>query len=228
MKRVEFLLFSLVIIGFSILGIQSAKAQGSTWSKKPTWSAVQQQPQYIQKDSSRVRKSLLKRDSSPFSPGSHNASLDIGQVFLMGDLAESYADNLGLQLHYTYGVSDIFGFDTSIGYSSHTDGDFSMLSWKSGVRANLAWFDKIIPYVSFGLGFYRPSYQISKNATMAPILFGLHLGPGVTLNLTDQLFFGTSLTFHDIFGGERESATGIVQDVGGSYTSFLLHAGTSF
>jgi hypothetical protein len=172
---------------------------------------------------------------SPFAPGSNNLALDVGQVFLMGDLGNSYSDSIGTQLHYTYGASDLFGFDASLGYSDHSDGKFSMTTLLAGLRTNLAWYDKVVPYLVFGLGFYRPSYQVAVKsggdngfASMSPILFGVHLGPGVDLELTRQIFFGASLIFHDAFGGNRVNPAGALAPVGGTFTSFYLHAGAAF
>jgi hypothetical protein len=153
----------------------------------------------------------------------------------MGNLGGAYSDNIGTQVHYTYGVSDLFGFDSSLGYSDHSDGKFSMTTLLTGLRMNLSWYDKVIPYAVFGLGFYRPSFQVASNkavisepTTIAPVLFGVHMGPGVDLELTKQFFFGAALTFHDIFGSERLTPTGGLIDVGGTYTTFLLHAGVTF
>lgn len=148
----------------------------------------------------------------------------------MGDLSENYSNNIGFQVHYTYGVSDLFGFDSSVGYSSHDSGEFSMLSLKTGLRLNLAWYDKVVPYAVGGLGFYKPSFEFGNAEgdiqTNSPILFGLHLGGGVDLVLTDRFFFGAGLAFHDIFGTREQTLVGL-KELGGSYTSFLLHAGMS-
>jgi hypothetical protein len=145
----------------------------------------------------------------------------------MGDLGNQYSDNIGVRLHYTYGVSDLFGFDASAGYSEHSDGRYSMTTVLTGMRTNLAWFDKVVPYATFGLGFYRPNYQLSSTSSVSPLLFGLHFGPGVDLELTRQLFFGASLTFHNAFGTTKATANGPL-DVGGTFTSFLVRAGYSF
>ena len=80
----------------------------------------------------------------------------------------------------------------------------------------------------FGLGFYRPSYQIDPNASVNPMVFGVHLGPGISLEMTKQLFFGASLTFHDIFGTTTTTADGKLWDVGGTFTSFYLNCGVTF
>lgn len=146
----------------------------------------------------------------------------------MGDLSDSYSNSIGSQLHYTYGVSDIFGFDTSLGYSEHSNSQFSMTTLLAGLRTNLSWYDKVTPYLVFGMGFYRPSYRLSIKESLTPVMFGVHVGPGVNLEITRQLFFSASLTFHDAFGTTVTTASGAYRDVGGTFTSFLIGAGVTF
>ena len=162
-------------------------------------------------------------DISPYSPGSNNIALDLGQVFLMGDLGNQFSDAIGGQLHYTYGVSDLFGFDGSLGYSSHSDGKFSMATALMGLRTNLTYYDRLIPYAIYGLGFYKPSYSSS----VSPLLFGLHFGLGADLEITHQIFFGAAITLHDVFGNEESTPAGPIS-TGGTFASFLLHAGYTF
>jgi hypothetical protein len=226
-----------LVLGFSAYVGDVRASTGSNnsgWNDQPAWAVPSEStaPRKASKKDSRYS------DISPFTPGSNNFALDIGQVFLMGDLGNKYNDSIGAQLHYTYGVSDLFGFDVSAGYSGHSDGQFSMTTLLAGLRTNLSWYDKVIPYLVFGLGFYRPSYeeknppsgpgQAPTTTTLAPVLFGVHVGPGVDLELTKQMFFGASLTFHDVFGSSRNSLTGLSRDVGGTYASFLLHVGYTF
>ncbi len=221
----------VVISGFFILGLLTDRALAAPegWTQNPGWA---QPAGYTQ--NSQMRNTKPSPPVSPFAPSSNNLGIDLGQVFLMGDLSEDYSDNLGFRINYTYGVSDIFGFESNLGHSSHTDGAFSMTHLDMGLRTNLAWFDRIIPYLSFGLGFYRPSYTFpqkgntGETASVAPILFGIHLGPGVNLQLTNRLYFGTSLTFHDIFGTETVKPDGTKLNAGGTFTSLLIHAGMSF
>ncbi|MCM0604598.1 MAG: hypothetical protein KA715_00750 [Xanthomonadaceae bacterium] len=173
-------------------------------------------------------------DPQPFSPGSHNFAVDLGQVMLVGDLSK-FQNNLGAQIHYSYGVSDLFSFDSAIGYSEHSvnplvsaPGSFlSMASLQTGVRTNLNWYDKIIPYASFGVGFYRPSMKLSSTTEISNILFGLYVGPGVDLQISDRAFFGTSLTLNSIFGSTI-IAQGKAIELGGTYMNFMVHAGVSF
>ena len=181
-------------------------------------------------------------EPTPYAPGTHNLALDLGQVFLMGDLSDAYENSLGIQTHYTYGVSDLFGFDSSLGYSEHSNGEYSLWTLLTGVRMNLSWYDRVVPYLVGGLGFYRPSYKdgyrllvgnhptqdARANEPMASLLFGLHLGPGVDLQLSRSMYFGAALTLHTMFGGSRTLANGLPVSLGGTYTSFLIHLGSTF
>jgi hypothetical protein len=236
------LLVPILILG---AGLVSASTD-SSWSTQSSWDSDSgntsaQTPATTPKP---TNKSITQASSnspiSPFAPGTQNISLEMGQVFLMGNLGNNYSDSIGTQLHYTYGISDLFDFDSSVGYSSHSGGNFSMLSALAGMRTNLAWYDKVIPYFSFGLGFYRPSFSGSGSASgssqivlpagqsASATLFGLHMGPGVDLEVTRNLFFGASLTLHDMFGSNEVIANNQSISTGGLYTTFFLHAGVSF
>jgi len=228
MLRMSALFVSLgLVAGFAA---PRAHANGS-WLNQPSW--TNDEPGSPRKSSgSNLMRERREPQVAPFTPGSNNVSLDLGQVFLMGNYGSKYSDAIGARLHYTYGVSDLFGFDSSIGYSEHQDGDFSMVSLLTGLRMNLSWYDKVIPYAVFGLGFYKPSFTINgagnKSVTeISPVLFGVHLGPGVDLELTRQIFFGAALDFHDVFGTTKSTPNGPL-DVGGTFTSFLVHAGYTF
>lgn len=222
----------IILFGLAVTLLpEAAKCRTSSdWQQQPSWAADSA-------SSAPSRRSAASRDLapvSPFSPGSNNLGIDVGQVFLMGDLGANYSDSIGTQIHYTYGVSEIFSFDASLGYSDHADGKFSMTTAVTGLRTNLAWYDKVVPYAVLGLGFYRPSYQVTSTigdnpviSSVAPVLFGVHFGPGVDLELTRRLFFGAALTFHDVFSSSRQVNNSLMS-VGGTYTSFLLRAGVTF
>jgi hypothetical protein len=211
------------------------------WSKDPAWA---QEAPARNSDSKRERqvaersyKSEGRRAYTPFSPGSNNLSLDIGQIFLFGDKGNDetgFSDSIGFQIHNVHSVSDIFGLDTALAFSSHGPNlgsvrDYSLTSLKLGLRANLAWYDKAIPYATFGLGFFRPNEKLSSTESINAILFGLYLGAGVNLEVTDTLFFGASLTLHDMFGTRRAiSNGGGTLEVDGGFASFLVSAGVSF
>jgi hypothetical protein len=221
---------------FFMINSECTASTGSSWIQKPSWAAEgmsaahRSTPKQIERAS----------DIVPFSPGSHNLGLDLGQIFLMGDLAK-FSDCIGSQLHYTYGASDLFGLDTSVGYSEHSDGRYSMASLLTGLRVNMTWYDKIVPYALVGLGFYKPTYKDTSNnppgtsasplaslPTISAFLFGIHFGPGIDLQVSRNFFFGAALTIHDMFGTVKTFANGSPLSVGGIYTSFFLHAGVTF
>lgn len=220
------LLCSLGVFVFSIAN--EAFAQSSSWGKNRNNAeeeAVAAKKKRSDSDDD-YTPSSHKGNLEPFAPGSNNLSLQIGQIFLMGKLGGAYEDSLGFRLNYTYGVSDLFGFNAALGYSEHSEGELSILSMNAGVRMNLNWYDKIIPHAIFGMGFYRPSEGTGGNSVSA-IVFGLYAGVGVDLQITHRLFFGASLTYNNMFSSRKSTPSG-PRDLGGSYTAFLVHAGLTF
>lgn len=222
------------VLCFSQTTLASTGSSGTSWSRPSSWSS---EDSSASSHRTIKTKDIAARDVSPFAPGSNNLALDVGQVFLMGNLT-NYNDSLGTQLHYTYGVSDLFGFDSSLGYSEHSNGKYSMMTLLTGVRMNLSWYDKIIPYLVFGLGFYRPNYKdptpaldgpgVPGMSSLSSVVFGVHVGPGIDLELNKNLFFGAALTYHNMFGSTTTLANGSQIYLGGAYTSFFLHLGTTF
>ncbi len=218
----------------SVFSQNSFASNGSSWNSSPAWATPDNGTSSVPHRSAKDRYAPTS-DVSPFSPGSNNVAIEVGQVFLMGDLGDKYDSAIGTQVHYTYGVSDLFGFDSSVGYSEHSNGAYSMITALMGVRTNLAWYDKVVPYGIFGMGFYKPNYSVGgtggvitgATTSVSPLLFGVHLGPGVDLALTKQVFFGASLTFNDIFGN-TQMVNNQPFNVGGTFTTFLVHAGVTF
>ncbi len=211
--------------------VAAQAATTSSWSR-PSWAAVE--PASGSKGVTTARKPSVRQSRynlAPFAPESHNVALAVGQVFLMGDLGSRFDDNLGFQIDYTYGVSEIFGFAASLGRSGHDRAlqktGYSQWNLQTGLRTNLTWFDKAVPYAKVGFGFYRPSMGVTDESTVSSLLFGFHLGGGIDLQLSNEFFFGAGLTFHDIFGTTEQSANGPIE-LGGSYATFLVHAGMAF
>ncbi|MGZ3708699.1 MAG: hypothetical protein ACXWPM_07895, partial [Bdellovibrionota bacterium] len=63
---------------------------------------------------------------------------------------------------------------------------------------------------------------------VAALLFGVHTGVGLDLQMTKFLFFGAGATFHDVFGNTATTPSGATYSLGGMYFSVLAHAGVSF
>lgn len=225
------------------------------WSQKPSWASSRDRGNDRERDrdepatlfssgsssgASASRRAVIKEDRkevTPFSPGSNNLSLGVGQTFLMGDMGSQYTDAIGTRLTYTLGVSEMFALEAAIGYSSHAqNGDvripknYSMTTALAGMRVNLSWYDKVVPHAVIGMGFFNPSYEINdKGLTYSPVVFGIHVGPGIDLQLTKQIFFGASLRFHDLFSSVRYiQETAERREIYGTFTSLLLHTGVSF
>ncbi len=225
MRHYAFFLFSIAL--------SSNLATAGSWTDDESWKSSS--PYYYgdntpsTKDSH--KKSTLERrvkrrakDVTPFTPDSNNVSLDIGQNFLV---ASDYQDSIGLQANYTYGVSHLFSFASALGYSSHSEGKFSKLHLLVGPRLNLATFDRIIPYVNGGLGFYRASRDINQTNTISGMMFGVHLGAGADLQLTRETFFGAAMTYHQLFGTNKETSLGPI-DIASNYLTFMAHIGYTF
>jgi len=102
-----------------------------------------------------------------------------------------------------------------------------MLNLLGGMRLNLSNYEKVIPYLNGGLGFYRPSRQISNVGSTSATLFGVHVGGGADLIISQEMYFGASLNYHNLFSGNRTTATGPI-DLGGSYINFMARVGYSF
>ena len=73
-----------------------------------------------------------------------------------------------------------------------------------------------------------PTASAGAPNTLSAVLFGMHMGPGIDLELNKNMFFGASVTFHTTFGTTQNMANGTPLSIGGTYTSFLLHLGATF
>lgn len=211
----------------------TASAFAGSWTEDNSWKSAS--PYYYgdsgpatkdsyQKQTSQRRIKRKARDVSPFTPDSNNVSLDIGQNFLIGS---DYQDSIGMQASYTYGVSNLLAFTSSLGYSSHSEGKYSKLNILGGPRLNLATFDRIIPYVNGGLGFYRANRELSQTNSVSGTLFGIHLGAGADLQLTKETYFGAALTHHQLFGTNKDTSIGPI-DLASNYITFMAHVGYTF
>ena len=232
MKCVKQLLLIALILG--VYSVSSQKAFSYPASRS-TFSALESDSIKLtrsSRDANRNESSPQSRkfseDLSPLAPGTHNLSIGVGQIFLMGNLSTNFENSLGTQVHYTYGVSDMFSFESDFGYSSHSNGNFSLVNLDAALRTNLVYFDQLVPFASIGLGFYHPSEILSNNATLSALLFGMELGGGVDLLLSKKVFFGTRLNYHNMFDSTKVASNGVSLPIGGSFVSFMIHAGVTF
>lgn len=229
-------IFQVLVTGDAIASTASSwNIQSDNWDSPDSSSQQSQQSRARSED---FKEKRSRPQLAPFSPGSSNVAIEEGQIFLLGSLGSRYSNSLSTNVHYTYGVSDLFDFESSLGYSNYSSGQFSMWNFLTGFRTNLAWYDKVIPYASAGVGFYKTTYDLgpgspgvppgTSSTSISPLLFGIYFGPGVDLEVTRNLFFGGSFTFNNIFGKTETLANNQPFDVGGSYTAFFVHAGVTF
>ena len=218
---------NIYIITISTFLLINYSMAAPSWLSESNW-GINKKPKPVKYEGKYEGKSINKKriTLSPHSPDSHNFSVNLGHIFLMGDLSEDYSDSIGFRFNYTYGVSDLFAFDTSAGYSNHSEGKYSLTTLLTGLRTNLSWYDKVVPFLNFGLGFYKPKYDYKDETgdNLSPILFGLHFGPGIDLHISRRFFFGASLILHDIFDSTKNTENGS-KEIGGTYTSFFVHLG---
>ena len=174
------------------------------------------------------REILLDHNKGPLAPNTHNLSIGVSQFFLLGNLANTYENAIGPQLNYTYGVSDLFSFQTHFAYHSHSSGAFSAWNLAAGLRANLMYFDQLVPFASIGLGFFNPSYTLANSATVSGLLFGMQLGTGIDLMISNRVFFGAKVMYHNMFDSSKKDSNGNLQSLGGAFASFTVHSGITF
>ena len=88
------------------------------------------------------------------------------------------------------------------------------------------------PYVICGLGFYKTSYSYENASGRARIPYPAYFlactwVSGPTSKSPRRIFFGAALTLHDVIGNDEQTPQGTLS-TGGTFASFLLHAGYSF
>ncbi|MBC7386362.1 MAG: outer membrane beta-barrel protein [Cryobacterium sp.] len=216
-----------------LLGLFTVNAKASSWTDDDSWKTASP---YYYGDQGPSTKDQYKTGTlerrirhkpktlSPFTPDSNNVSLDIGQNFLVGS---DYQDAIGLQGSYTYGVSNLLAFTSALGYSGHSEGKYSKLHLLMGPRLNLASYDRVIPYINGGLGFYHATREMSPLNSISGTMFGVHLGAGADLQLTRETYFGAALTYHQLFGTNKETTLGPI-DLASNYITFMAHVGYTF
>ncbi len=222
-----------VILFLAVFGVYSVSSESFAYSNESSFGANssrsnQDTPSPKTKKSKAQAHDDDSPPKSPFSPGSSNVSLGVGQDFLLGDLGDGYENSLGPEIHYDYGVSDMFAFDANFGYHSHSSGQLSIWNLSAGLRSNLMFFDQLVPFAIVGLGFYHPSQTLLNNASVSSLLFGLQMGGGIDLMLNKQLFFGTSLLYNDMFTSSKKDSNGVIQNLGGAFISFMIHLGFTY
>lgn len=220
---------SLFLTAFGVYSVSSVSTEASSYPYSTSTASIKYSRS--SRETSKTQKSTdTQTPDAPFAPGTHNLSLGVGQVFLLGELGNNYDNAIGPELHYAYGVSDLFAFESNFGYHAHSRNTSNVSIWNlsAGVRSNLMYFDRLIPYFNIDLGFYHPSFTYPVSGSASTTLFGLQLGMGLDLLISRSVFFGTALAYNDMFGSTKNDSSGVARSLGGSYLSFMIHAGYTF
>ncbi len=181
---------------------------------------------------------VLAQEAVTASPGneihSHSAGLQFGQVWVTGDFVEEALSTTAPGLFYEYRASDVFALKIDLKWISlkqglHND-RLSIFSSTAGIRANLVYYDKLVPYAAFGVGLYfvDKSTPDSPGEDLSTSNFGVNLTLGSDLNLSDRAFVGLALTLHQLFSDTATLPNDTKTDVSGRWSSFLLRAGMRF
>jgi opacity protein-like surface antigen len=151
----------------------------------------------------------------------------VGQVWPAGELATNIDGTVAPGLFYEYAASDVFSVYASGVRSSHNEGLLKLLSTNVGIKANLVYFDKLSPYALLGAGLYFVKKQYGLE-TARKTNFGLHLGLGAELDLSEQFFVGLELDVHNLFSGAVNLPARGRTEISGRWTGFFLRGGVRF
>lgn len=171
---------------------------------------------------------------SPFAAraadGDQAAGLMVGQVWTSGKIGEGIDGAVAPGIFYEYGASDIFSLYASGVTSKHNDGALKLTSANLGMKANLLFLDKLSPYALVGAGLYfvkrtlgPPNLEEAKKT-----VFGLELGLGAELDLSQRFFVGLELNIHNLFSGSVNLPAHGKTEISGRWTGFFLKGGVRF
>ncbi|MFN8369141.1 MAG: hypothetical protein U0T83_00795 [Bacteriovoracaceae bacterium] len=154
----------------------------------------------------------------------HSLGIGIGETFLSGDFQDSGEDSITGEIYYTYSASYSFDVMANFHYSKHKfrGQETTIKGLDAGIKSRLYEFDSFSPFVTAGLGFYRPVVKRVLNNQLVESTGKLTLGPnfgaGVDLRLNRHFIFGVILHYHDPFDVKQDYGP----KVQGSYLKLLL------
>ena len=152
----------------------------------------------------------------------HSIGIDLGQVFLHGNnFGKKYNNSLGFGLRYNYAASDIFELEADFSGSNHSENALKIMYSTLGLKTNFIYYDKLVPYATVGLGFYKPRIQV-QNDIATKTAFGMRLGLGADLLLNEHVSIGVMMNYRNIFSSNAKLLNGNQYDVSGAFTNFLM------
>lgn len=163
------------------------------------------------------------------SGGSHAAGLQFGQVWPAGDIGNGADGSIAPGLFYEYSASQLFALQVNLVRSSHND-RLTIFSTTAGIRANLTFFDRLVPYASAGVGMYFVDRMIGTTPAeeLSTTNFGLNVHLGADLDLNPSFFMGLWLGLHNLFSASGTTQTGTAMENSGRWSALFIRAGMRF
>ncbi len=162
--------------------------------------------------------------------GNMVAGFMVGQAWPAGQIGQNVSSGtVSPGLFYEYEASDVFALYAQGVYANYDSGALKTTSTNLGMKAHLVYYDKLAPFVLVGAGLYfvnegnTPTPPITASKT----LFGLHLGAGADLDISERFLIGLQFDVHTIFTGTAITSAGNVS-VSGHWTGFFLRGGVRF
>lgn len=169
------------------------------------------------------------QQSGPSSSANrHSAGLQFGQVWPAGKIGDGVDGSTAPGLFYEYSASNVFSLQVSVVRSSHND-RVKLFSTAAGIRANLTYFDKLVPYAFGGVGLYFVDRQpLRTTSNLKTTNFGVNLGLGADLDLGDSFFVGLWIGLHNLFSARGTLPSGASEENSGRWSAFFIRAGVRF
>lgn len=172
---------------------------------------------------------LCALPSANAAEGDHGAGLMVGQVWPSGDIGNGLDGNVAPGIFYEYGASDVFSLYAQVVPSSHNDGVLKMTATSVGMKANIVYYDKLAPYVMVGAGLYFVDREVGAARERAKkAVFGVHLGAGAELDLSEMYFIGLQFDIHSLFAGSTQLPINGKTEISGRTAGFFLRGGIRF
>ena len=164
----------------------------------------------------------------------HVLGFSLGQSALFGEWSKTYSDNMSYGIYYEYEASPVFSFMLNLGTASYNGGVDDSLSIKSiepDLKVNFVYFDHLAIYGFGGFGFYSIKQKVNI-ASGSTFNFGMNLGFGTELKISDHFVFGPAIQLRSIFSKidkeAKNSSNPSGLNIGGETMRLYLQMGYVF
>ena len=164
---------------------------------------------------------------SSAAEGQHSVGLMVGEVWPSGIIGQNVDSAVAPGLSYEYSASDVFSVYLNSIRSSHTNDSTRIWSNSVGIKSNLFYIDKLAPYAMLGAGLYFVKKTIGIE-TAYKTNFGVHLGLGADLDVSERVFLGLEFDVHNLFASHVMLPIAGKQEISGRWAGFFLRGGIRF